>query len=417
MIDHRQRLAWAFLILAFISCLALVVAIPFGVNYIIQEARRSLDVTIQANRGTVGILLGDSETVALFTGNPAYELNVGGAVQTNATDQALMLVSTPVQAFQTARIQVYGNSRLAVNGASIPRFEASSSNIEIELELSSGRILVEVPDNPNREVELRLYTPQGEIIISHVGRYSITSTNIESQVAVFEGELTTITGNADLKLVADERATLTPDGNISGPLSNERNLISNGGFGDGLNEWVQLGANVEISGQPPVDVNVQTIGNEPTLVMNRLGQGHAEAGLRQIIGADVADYASLQLIISMEIAEQSLGVCGEQGSECPLTLRIEYTDVNDVNQTWQQGFYAFGDIGATTPDVCVACPPPLFEHQRVPFRQLVFFESDNLMDRLKRLNIQPQQVKSITVIASGHTFDTRIVDVALMARE
>jgi len=119
----------------------------------------------------------------------------------------------------------------------------------------------------------------------------------------------------------------------------------------------------------------------------------------------------------MEVAEQSLGVCGQQGSECPLILRIEYTDVNGVDQIWQQGFFAVGEIASTTPDVCVACPPPLNEHQRVPYKQLVFYESDNLMEKLRLLDAQPQQIKTMTLIASGHTFDMRVADVALMARE
>ena len=100
-----------------------------------------------------------------------------------------------------------------------------------------------------------------------------------------------------------------------------------------------------------------------------------------------------------------------------MIIRIEYVDTNGVDQVYQQGFYADGIISPDTPDVCVACPPPLNVHQQVPFQQLVFYESDNLMDRLGQLRIQPRQVKSITIIASGHTFDTKILDIAIVAEE
>ncbi|MGD2077459.1 MAG: hypothetical protein PVH18_03700, partial [Chloroflexota bacterium] len=126
---------------------------------------------------------------------------------------------------------------------------------------------------------------------------------------------------------------------------------------------------------------------------------------------------SLKLLLSMRVAEQSLGVCGEQGSECPIIVRIEYVDVNGVDQTWQQGFYAVGDVGQDTPDVCVACPPPLNEHQRLPFGQIAFYESDNLLERLAQSGIAPAQIKSITIIGSGHSFDSQIFDVSLIALE
>jgi hypothetical protein len=178
-----------------------------------------------------------------------------------------------------------------------------------------------------------------------------------------------------------------------------------------------LAPNVEIDGQPTVEVGVNISVDEPGVRFRRVGLGHADAGLRQIIDEDVTDFDSLQLLISMEVSEQSLGVCGERGSECPLIVRIEYVDVNGVDQTWQQGFYTSGEISPVTPDVCVACAPPLNEHQRVPFDQLVFYESENLLERLGQLDILPRHVKSIMLIASGHTFDTQVVDVALLARE
>jgi hypothetical protein len=174
---------------------------------------------------------------------------------------------------------------------------------------------------------------------------------------------------------------------------------------------------VEIIDQQPVELAVIELGTEPAIRFNRVGIGHADAGLRQLINQDVTDFDSMILMISMMISEQSLGVCGQQGSECPLIVRIEYIDENNVDQTWQQGFYAVGDISSETPDVCIACPPPLNEHQRIPFGQLVFYESDNLLNQLDLQGILPVQVKSITLISSGHTFDTNVIDVALMARE
>jgi hypothetical protein len=98
-------------------------------------------------------------------------------------------------------------------------------------------------------------------------------------------------------------------------------------------------------------------------------------------------------------------------------VRIEYVDVNGVDQTWQKGFYASGNVGPDTPDVCVACPPPLNEHQRVPFGQIAFYESENLLEKLGQIGVSPAKIKSITVIASGHSFESQIFDLSLIAVE
>jgi hypothetical protein len=184
-----------------------------------------------------------------------------------------------------------------------------------------------------------------------------------------------------------------------------------------MEQWVKLAANIEIQGQPSVETVIDTENNEPTLRFKRTGIGHADDGLRQILDHDVTDFESLKLLVNLQVLDQSLGVCGQQGSECPLIVRIDYVDANGVNQTWQQGFYAFGEISPDTPDVCVACPPPLIEHQRVPFRQQAFYESSNLLEDLGQQGILPTQIKSITLIASGHTFDTELVEIALLAQE
>jgi hypothetical protein len=220
-----------------------------------------------------------------------------------------------------------------------------------------------------------------------------------------------------LALGQDQRAVLVSGAPIQGPLNTERNLIVNGEFSDGFEEWVPLASNVELADQPGVETAIEQISEEPAVGFTRTGIGHADAGLRQIMSQDVTDFQNLRLLVSMILAEQSLGVCGQQGSECPLIIRLEYVDTNGVGQVWQQGFFANGIFSPETPDVCVTCPPPSNVHHQVPFQQLVFYESDNLMERLGQLGIQPRQLKSITIIASGHTFDTKIVNIAVMAEE
>jgi hypothetical protein len=376
-----------------------------------------LNVNVQANQGTVGLLLGDNETGALFAGDPAESINPHGAILTNATDQALLLVLTPDGEQLIARAQIYGNSSITVDRATAPRFSSSSSDRLLTLVLNSGRMLLTIPGGEDTRLIVELLFPQGKSIIRGPGQYSILTSNVETQVAVLQGEAEIETDEDQMVISTDQRVVLPTDDSPIGPLDTERNLISNGDFGNGFDEWVILSPNLEISGQPTVEVKVDHQDGEPTLSFRRLGIGHADSGIRQIVDEDVTDFDNLRLALSMRVSEQSLGVCGEQGSECPLIVRLDYQDVNGNDQTWLQGFFSQGTTGPTTPDVCVACPPPLNEHYRLPFGQLSFYESEDLLEKLDQIGILPARIKSVTLIASGHTFDTEIVDVALLANE
>lgn len=414
---HRVRVAWLLLLGSFGICISISFAIPLLVRQYVQSSTRSLTVEVQANQGTVGLILGDNETGALFAGEPAQSLKPNGAILTNATDQALLLVSTPDGDQLMARVQVYGNTSVAVDRATAPRFSSSSAEHNLDIILNGGRLLLSVPQLEEIPLVVEIEYPQGRSIIREAGQYSILTTNSETQLAVLQGEAEVITDQEQLTLSVDQRVILPTDDKAVGPLDSERNLIRNGDFGSGFEEWVVLSPNLELPEQPTVDIKIDDQEGEPTLNFRRLGIGHADSGIRQIVDQDVTDFDDLRLALSMRISEQSLGVCGEQGSECPLMVRLDYEDVTGVDQTWLQGFYAQGTTGPTTPDVCIACPPPLLEHYRLPFGQLGFYESDNLLEKLDQLGILPQRIKSITLIASGHTFDTEVVNVALLANE
>ncbi len=414
---HRERLAWAMVLGSFFICIGLTIAFPLGIRAIIQRATRSLDVLVQANQGTVGVRQSDSEPVALFAGDVPVSLNPSGSILTNATDTALLLIQDPGNEQLVARLQVYGNTNVSLNSARTPRFRASSVENVVIFDLDNGRVHLTIPPDGSRPLSVEVDTPQGKVSFQEEGQYSVIASNSETQMAVLQGKGKAEQGEESLVLATDQRVVMPSGGSLVGPLDSERNLITNGDFKQGYDSWVILAPNVEITTQPPVEVILEGDGEEPAISFKRLGIGHADAGIRQIINHDVTDFDSLQLVLSMNVIEQSLSVCGQQGSECPLIVRIEYTDANGVDQIWQQGFYAVGEISNETPDVCIACPPPLNVHQRVPYQQLVFYESENLLDNLQQLGIPPARIKSITIIASGHSFDTQVIDIALMAKE
>jgi hypothetical protein len=178
----------------------------------------------------------------------------------------------------------------------------------LDLDLLAGRVLLSVPEDQERPLALRLKTPQGLVSIEHPGQYSVNATNSASQVTVLQGELTLHSDEQELSLEDDERAEMAGRGALHGPLAAERNLITNNEFSEGLDNWLPLSPNTEIADQPDAEISVESGDLEPAVVFKRVGIGHADAGLRQVIGQDVTDYESLKLLLSMRISDQSLGV-------------------------------------------------------------------------------------------------------------
>lgn len=417
--DNRERLAWAVLLVSFVFWLAAILLIPIALNAFIQNARRPLVLAIQANDGTVGLSNGNGQRDAIFVGESPREVEGVANILTNTTDTALISVFTPDDMGILARLQVYGNSILEVSEATAPRFEFSDRAHEMTLNLMSGRMRVNLPETNGRPVRVRIVTPEdGEVILEDQGQYSLQTTNAAMSIVVLEGRASVLHRERGMVLVENQRALIPAEGNLTGPLSTERDLVQGGGFSEELSNWTFIAGTVERAGQPEVEVEVIQDDGDEVLRFHRVGVGHADAAVRQVIDHDVTDYASLELFLTMRIVNQSLEVCGVQGSECPLFVRIVYVDVYGTQQVWQQGFFAIGQIVAdSTPDVCQFCAAPHNPHLRAPLGQVYFYESGNLIEALAQQNIRPRMIESLSLAAEGHTFDTHVVDVALIAEE
>jgi hypothetical protein len=417
--EGRQRLAWAVLLISFFLCLGLAGGTVVGLNNFLRRSTRPLTITLQANQGTVVVYQDSNGSRAVRPGDLPQNINQSENVQTNATDTGLLLVYPPGSGEIAARIQVYGNSNLQIEEATSPRFRFNPDEQKLTLRLVSGRVQLILPESSEMGFVVQVETPQGvAVTVRRAGQYSLWVSPAETQVAVQEGEALVAADGESLTLLTDQRTTVAEGAGPVGPLSTERNLLQNGNFNDGLNGWVLLQGNIEQDDQPAPEVAMRDLGGEPTLHFGRLGVGHADLTVRQLINQDVTDYESLRLQVTMRILNQSVAVCGVQGSECPLTVAIDYTDASGADRSWQQGFYATGEIDAnSTPDVCLPCAPPFNEHIRIPLGQLVFYESGNLLEQLGQQNISASRIKNIRLIAAGHSFEAEVVAVDLLAEE
>ena len=167
--------------------------------------------------------------------------------------------------------------------------------------------------------------------------------------------------------------------------------------------------------QPQGETTIQPDGGDPTLRFSRQGVGHADVRVTQSINQDVSDYETLRLSATLRILEQSLGVCGVQGSECPLFIIVNYIDENGVSRIWQHGFFAEGTVDDNlTPGACISCAVVQRPHDRVPLGQTYFYDVDLIQELAGQGALPPRFIESVTLASSGHSFTTEISDVSLV---
>ncbi len=418
LIHSRERMAWTAVLLSITLFCVIAIATPLLMRVYVQNSTQPLAIDVQANEGTVGINESEALPRAALSGELPQSVTPDAMILTDATASGLLLISLPKTDALLARVQLYSATIVQLQTASMPRFQLSGQPYLLALHLTSGRIRLVVGEDGERPLAVTVTTPHSQITINHPGEYALDVNNDETQVTVQQGQLEVAAQGESLRLHLAERAEIALNTAPNGPLTPERNLIENGSFGERWAKWQQYAWEVELSEQPVGDIQIVDIVGEAGLRVVRAGEGHADVGIRQIINQDVTDFDSLLLEVDLRILGQTLAVCGNVGSECPVILRLEYDDVNGNAQVWQRGFYAIGDVNPdTTPDVCLTCPPPRLEHVKIAPGQFSFYQSDLIEDLQLHGFLPPRRIKNISIVASGHGFEVELLDVALIAGE
>lgn len=413
----RQWLAWIILTGSFLSCIILGIAVPLGINAILQNSTESLSLTVQANQGTVGIEETNGPRRAVLVGEPALSISDQTTIRTDTTASALMIVAPPDQELTLATLQVSSNSTVLLERADTPRFTVSDHPHRLAVDLQAGRVRVDVSPWTQRPLELVVTTPQGGIVsVRDPGRYMFEVSNDATQVTVqISGKATVAANGGSLEVNPGQRAEVLMNAAPSGPLDPARDLIHNGDFSEGLGNWAAFSWRVELPDQPTGETIIQSEGGDPFLRFRREGIGHADVRVTQSINQDVSDYESLRLLATLRIVDHSLGVCGIQGSECPLFLIVNYIDDTGVARVWQHGFFANGTVDDNlTPGQCISCAVVQRPHERVPLGQLYFYEVNLIQEMASQGALPPRYIESVTIVGSGHSFVTDILDVALI---
>lgn len=414
---QRERLAWGILIGSFVFCLTLTVAVPVSVSAFIQNAKQLLPATVQANQGSVRVSNNVLRRVVL-AGEADLPIEPSTRIQTDDGGTASLFISPPDDSRLLVRLQIYTSTSVWLEEASTPRFGVSDAGQAVALNLQNGRLRLTLPEFQQRPLTFSITTPQSTVQINTPGIYSIEANDRETQLTVQSGAAQIQGQEQILDLQPQQRAVVINDAPPSGPLTPEQNLIENGDFSDGLDNWAAFAWSLELKDQPTGETQVSTRDGEAVLSFARTGVGHADVRIQQSINKDVADFSSVRLLLTFRILQQELSVCGFKGSECPLFVRLNYTDEEGVSRIWQQGFYGFGTVDDNNaPGACTSCAVIQSSHLQTTLGQLYVYDVDIAQELARQGFLPPRTIESVTIVGSGHSFATEVLEVALVAEE
>ncbi len=417
--QNPERLAWSVLWTAFIVFCLVVVGVPLLVRGYLLHALQPLHAQVNAQRGIVRVERGGSGgTDATALDDPVpLELFKGDSLRTGGQNEGLLTLQADKEEYgeTLTSVVIYDNSDVVLVDAYSPRFGFGSGPHKTILEVRRGRVRIEVqPSSDGRPVQVEVRTEWAHIQLSE-GSYALDVTSQQTTATVRRGAALVRVGNQELALSDEQRAVLSSAGQLDGPLPAERNLISNGDFVQGVDvAWVSF--------SDPSDGSARVTNASGEEQQSAAWFQHdqpqpAEIGLIQTLNRNVKDLESLIIHLKVRVNYHSLSVCGSLGSECPVMVRIDYRDAAGNSQQWVHGFYGFEDPTLAVPYYCTTCPNPgSGNHNRVTEGSWFLYDSPNLMEFLPP-ELRPAIVDSVRVYASGHSYESMVTDVELLAQE
>jgi hypothetical protein len=420
-----ERVAWTVLFAALFACVTLSVGVPATIFGYRNNATNEAYLRVSLKAGQLQTF----SPVETRVDARVVDLN-GRQLKESHTaltlDRSIGSITFAESEGSPAEltVQLYSNAYVQVTRARVPRFADSGAPRQLHLTLRGGRIQIVTPSGQNALFDLRVSVqpldearPIAAFETSKPGVYTFDSASTSGVLSVdaADGELTVTTvGEPSPRVLrGNQRASITAAGQIRTDIPPPQNLVRNGFFESPLastpanrRDWI---AETEIS---PGESERGTLSySKGELVFERVGDsiGWGRKSITQRVDQEVSGSSSLRMRIRYQIDNQSLNVCGSQGSECPMFVRVQFVTNDGDSAFWLQGFYA---RGAPDPERL-----PTYiksdrrdEHVRVEAGQAELYESENLLAQIPNM----RAITDIRIYAEGHAIKTRVNSIELL---
>ncbi len=405
------------LFVSLFTCLALAIGVPTAVLAFVNSATNDAYMYVRLQAGKM-VTLSPTQSPAAA---PVVGL-AGRALQEDneviASDRTVGQLTFAPGEGEAAyiRTQLYSNTSITARRARRPRFQTQTARDLFEITLNEGRIGVTIDDTPRAfEARIRIGSAGTQLIIRTPGVYGIyLQSDGRLRLTARAGEATLERPGAQSRaLKSNQQLVLAADGALSTALPLPENLIVNGQFAT-PRDW---DPSFEIGPDQTVKGVLYRAPGEVTLERKGENLGPSRTGVRQKLSASIAGGSTVRLRAVFTLQEQSIDVCGSEGTECPLMIRINFETpsedgANMVPRSWQQGFYGKGDPEQLRLPTFVRSYNT-GDHIFYPLGTRAVFESDNLIGILGAAAV----IKEVFVFAEGHQYRVRVESVELLIEE
>lgn len=407
----REKLAWSVMLVAFAVFMVLLISVPLGGHWYLQHATVAQLATVQGTSGKTLIEDGGTRAnpVAIEAGRAQPDVREGSVLRADDSQAVIFF-------WDRSSLTVFPNTTVTINEMRRPRFGYSDQPSRIALTVHNGRVRAQVSPRAGRAMEWVVNTPQALAphggILLEPGSYAIEAMPDLTHVSVRSGaaQVSGQTGKT-VRLREAERAEIALGAEAVGPLAANRNLLVNSDFqnpehaspisqGDLVSGWQVWSDQGGDGGDVDGTAEVVTLGTTRAVHLVRSGSNnnHGETGIVQEVNKLVEDYLSLLLRFDVRLVHQSLSGGGEQSSEFPLIVRVDYTDQNGDLQHWIHGFYYQNESGYN-----------IINGEEIP-RDVPFRFEVNLE---KVLN-NPRTIERVQFYASGWDWNVYVSEVELV---
>lgn len=399
---NPEQLAWTVLWSAFIVFCLLLTGIPLGIRSYLLNSIQDEETQLKRIEGTIQVQRSEGSQPMAVT--ESLILLPGDEVILDATSRATL------DLFERSHVTIYSSTDVELVDVYSPRFKLSDRPNRIALNLTGGLVRVGVALPGERETEFEVHTPHTKVSLAE-GSYRIEVTNEATQITVVRGEAKMDAQGAQVVLGQGLRSRVDMSGIQENPLSAARNLIENGDFQQPLSTgWLTSTVVLTTAVNPPTVEAVETGGRTAVRLIRREQDrgNHTEVAIQQRLDQDVRDFDRLVVGLDVMLNFQSLSGGGQQSSEFPVIVRLDYKDLWGNDKFWTHGFYYQNEAGYP-----IALDPwgrPSGE--QIPRSVWYPYESENLMDLLGEN--RPAHITGLTVYASGWNYESLVSEIQIV---
>jgi hypothetical protein len=455
--QRTLRLAWLTLLIFFLLFAALISWAGLAVHNIYRSATMGQGATLFM-RGPVEAISWRPADRAVFQG--------ASDRQALGENEAVRIASATGYG-QVASVRLFDDSQLdlwAAAEVSLDRLRTSrwhSDTLEVELTQSGGYVRYDIkPVLPYASTSYRVRIGDATVALAPGGSYSIEmrpertvarpddGNTLLSDIAVRSGSATifSATGN-ELLLRARERVQVDAAGNAGLPVPARWELVRDGGFSQFTEKeynnttasdpmlprsdsWQVYGTPElppenrgffrlsQICRPPAVNDSYCSAADRRTAAwFYRVGDQVSSfaTGVRQEIGptgegVDISEFRELRLKLWARVLYQSLNDVGDQGSECPVMVRLLAKRSSPADPEEERVVCVYSDADGS---------PPSVTSPGVQYVMVNLAEWTELSFDLRAPEWLPDYrfLRSIQIYANGHDYDSRVAEVSIVGEQ